>query len=56
LLDRFLNVLNGNQALQVLVIIDHQEFFNTVLLQNGFRLIQGGAHRNGHQRLRRHHF
>ena len=56
ILDRFLNVLDGDESLQVFVVIDDQELLNAMLLQHGLRLVQSGADRNGNERLRRHYF
>src|SRR5580765_3904624 len=56
ILDRLLNVLNGDQTFEVFVVVDDQELFDPVLLQDCLRLIQGCADRNRYQRLRRHHF
>ena len=54
ILNCFLNVFDGNQALQVFVIIDDQKFFDAMFLQNCLGLIQRRANRNGDQRLLRH--
>ena len=54
--DRFLNVFDGNQTFQVLVAIDDEKFFDAMLLQDGFRLIERSANRNSYEGLLGHHF
>src|SRR6266850_4284066 len=56
ILNRLLNVFDGNQTLQTLVDINDQKLFDAMLLQDCLRLIQGRADRNGHQWLFGHHF
>src|SRR6185312_13642327 len=51
----FLNVLNRDQAFDVLVLIDHQKLFDPMFLQDNLRLLQRRANRNGNERLRSHH-
>src|ERR1035441_2575034 len=41
-----LNVLDGNQALEVIPVVHHQQFLDAVLVQNGGSLFQRGTHRH----------
>ena len=51
----FLNVFDGDQALEVEVLIDDQQFFDAVLLQQALGFFERGAHRNGDQIVFGHH-
>ena len=52
---RLLNVLDGNEALEVEVLIHDEEFFDAVLLQDFFGVLERRAHRNRDQIVLRHH-
>ena len=56
ILDRLLDVLDGDQALQLEVLVDHEKLFDLRLVQNLARLVERGADRHGDQPLLRHHF
>ena len=43
----FLNVLYGDQAFEVELIVDHQQFLDAVLVQDLLGLFERGAHRHG---------
>ncbi len=47
----FLNVLYGNQAAQLEVVVDHQDLFDPVLVQLGDHLFAAGALRHRHQAI-----
>ena len=51
-----LDVLYGDQALQVVVIVHHQQLLDAVLVQDGLGVGQGGSHRNGDEVFLGHHF
>src|ERR1700751_6021152 len=51
----FLDVFYGDQALEVEIRIDDQEFFDAMLLQDALGLIQSGADGNGDEIVFRHH-
>src|SRR5262249_26468477 len=55
-LDRFLNIFNGDQSLDVFVVINDEEFLDAMFLQYCFGLFQGCADRYCYQRLSRHNF
>ena len=55
ILQFFLDVLDGDEALQLVLIVDHQQLFHAVLVQDQFGLFQRSAHRNGDQVLLGHH-
>src|SRR5215472_7082812 len=48
ILQLFLDVFHGDQALQIKVLIDDEQFLDAVFLQNALRFVQGGAHGHGH--------
>ena len=50
-----LDVLDRDQAFQIVLIVHHQQLFHAVLVQNQLRLFQRGAHRNSDQVLLGHH-
>ena len=54
-LSTFANVFEGNEPLQVPLIVHHRELFDLMLLKDLNRLVQGRADRNGHQILGGHH-
>ena len=43
ILQFLLNVLDGDQALQVVVIVHHQQLFDAMLVQNRFGFLERGA-------------
>src|SRR5215813_15006769 len=51
ILDGFLDVLDGYQSLDSLVVVDDKKLFNPMLLQNRLGLIQSGADGNRNKRL-----
>ena len=55
ILDLLLDVLDGDQALQLEVAIDHQQLLDLVPVQNLARRVERGAHRHGDEVLPRHH-
>ena len=50
-----LDVLDRDQALQVVLIVDHQQLFHAVLVQDQLGLFERGAHRHGDQVFLGHH-
>ena len=50
----FLDVLDGDQPLQVEGVVHHQELLDTVLMQQFLRFVQVGALRHGDQAFGRH--
>ena len=50
-----LDVLDRDQALEVVLIVDHEKLFDAMLMQNQFRLFKRGAHRDRDQVLLGHH-
>ncbi len=54
ILQLLLDVLDRDQTLQLVVVIDHQQFFHPVLMQNLLGLLQRGADRNRDQILLGH--
>ena len=54
-LQLLLNVLDRDQALEHVLVVDHQQLFHTVPVQNFFGLFKRGADRNCDQILLRHH-
>ena len=55
ILQLLLNVFNRDQALQVIGIVNHQQLFHAMLVQNFFRAFERGAHRDRNQVLFGHH-
>ena len=55
ILDRLLDVLDGDQALQPEVLVDDQQLLDLVLMQERARLVERRADRHGEQRVLRHH-
>ena len=51
----FLDVFDCDQALQLVLIVDHQQLFNAMLVQDQLGLFERGAHGNGDQVLLGHH-
>jgi len=45
----FLDVLDGDEALEIEILIDDQEFFDAVLLENFFGFFEGGADGDGNE-------
>ena len=56
ILQLLLDVLYGDQSLEDELVVHHQQFFHAVFVQDGFRLLERGAHRHGDQVLLGHHF
>ncbi len=54
ILDRFLNVLDGDQALQPELFVDDQQFLHLVLVQDLARAIERRPYRDGDEVLARH--
>ncbi len=55
-LDRFLNVFDGNQSLEAPLVVDHRELFNSVLVQNPGGFFQRDSRTAGYQLVApRHH-
>ena len=52
----FLYILHGDQPGQITILINHQQFFNAMLLENIFRFFKRCPHRNRHQVFRCHSF
>ena len=50
-----LDVLDRDQALQDVLVVDDQQLFHAVLVQNFFRLLERRSHRHGDQILLGHH-
>src|SRR5918911_264344 len=55
-LDRLLYVFDRDQALDALVVINDEELFDTMLLQDGLGLFERRPDGNGDERLFGHHF
>src|SRR5215471_818650 len=51
----FLDVFNGDETLEVEVLIDDEEFFDAMFLQDFFRTLEGGADRDGDEIVFGHH-
>ena len=51
----FLNVFYGDQAFQIVLVIDDQQFLDAMLMQNIFRIFQRGADRDGNEVVFSHH-
>ena len=51
----FFYVLDGDQPLEVSFIVNNKEFFNTMLMQQGFRFFEGNADLGGYQVFAGHH-
>ena len=51
----FLNVFYGDQALQVVLVVDNEQLFYAVLVQNFFGLLERRADRDGDEMLFCHH-
>ena len=43
----FLDVFNGDQALEIVLVVDHQQLLDAVPMQNFLGLFERGAHGNG---------
>ena len=54
ILHRLLDVLDGDEALQAVVAVHHQQLLDLVAVQDVVRLVQGRADRNGDEVLLRH--
>src|SRR6185369_13842046 len=55
ILDRFLNVFDGDQSFYMFVVVDHEQLLDAMFLQHRFRLFERRADRNRDERLFRHH-
>ena len=55
ILQFFLDVFDRDQALEVVLIVDHEEFLDAVLVENLFRFLQRRAHGNGDEIFLGHH-
>src|SRR6185437_2216775 len=53
--DAFLDVFDGDKALEVEILVHHEQLFNTVLLENFFGLFEGRAHGYRDEIVFRHH-
>ena len=51
----FLDILYGDESLEVEILINNQKLLDAVLLQNFFRLLQRSTDRNGDQVIFGHH-
>ena len=51
----FLDVLNGDESLQVVMLVNHQELFHAMPMQDFLGLFERSAHRDGDQVFLRHH-
>ncbi len=51
----FLNVLDGDEALQVVLIVHDQQFFDAVLVEDGLGFFERGADGNGDEVVLGHH-
>ena len=49
------DILDGDEAVQLAVVIHHQQFFDAVFMEQGLGLLQGDAHLGGDQALLGHH-
>ena len=54
MLDPLFDVLNRDEALELKAVVDDQQLFNPVLMQNLASLVQGRAFRGGDQVFSRH--
>ncbi len=54
-LDFLLNVLHRDEALQVVLVVHHQQLFDTVLMEDLLSLLQCGAHGDGDEIVLGHH-
>ncbi|MBS1271640.1 MAG: hypothetical protein MAGBODY4_00772 [Candidatus Marinimicrobia bacterium] len=54
-LGTFLYIFDGNQAFERVIIVDHEQLFNFMLLQDGFRLVERSTHRDGNEVFLGHH-
>ena len=50
-----MNILDGDEALQHVVVVHYQELFHAVAVQDFLGLLESGADRNGDQVLLSHH-
>src|SRR5215213_4091031 len=56
ILNRLLNIFDGDQSFYMFVLVDDEQLLDSVFLQNGFGLFERRAYGNRDERLRRHHF
>ena len=50
-----LDVLDRDQTLQVVLVVDDQQLFDAVLMENFFRLLERRSYRHGDQMVLGHH-
>ena len=55
ILQLFLDVFDCDQALEVVLVIDHEKFFHAVLVKNCFRFFERGSDRDSDEILLGHH-
>src|ERR1051325_151073 len=55
-LDRFLNIFDGDQSFYMFIIIDDEQLLDAMFLQHGFGLFERRAHGNSYERLFCHYF
>ena len=51
----FLDVLNGDEAFEVEVLIDDEKFFDAMFLQDSFGFVERGADGDGDEIVLGHH-
>ena len=56
ILQLLLDVLDGDQALEIELVVYHQKFLHAVLVEDGFGLLESSAHGDRDQILLGHHF
>ncbi len=54
--DRFFHVLHGDQSDAAILIVDHKQFLDSVLVQHPLRLVLADAFAHRHEVLVRHQF
>src|SRR6185437_11314878 len=54
ILELLLNVFNRDETLKRVVLIDHQQFLNAMLVKDFLGILERGAYRNGDQVLLGH--
>ncbi len=56
ILQALLDVLDGDQPLELKLIVDDQQLLHAMLVQDGFRVVQRSSDRNGDEVFLGHHF
>ena len=51
-----LNIFYGDKSLQIVILVDDQQFFDAVLVENVLSLLEGGPDRNSDEIFFGHHF